>query len=139
MWTKTQSIVTNEVTKEQMWKLFSDVNTWNTWDHALEYTKFEGKFEAGNTIILKPKDGPKVKLFIIETVENSKFVDYAQFPGAKMYDHHQFEETPQGLKITITISVIGILSFLWVKLVAQKIVDSLPNDMIEQINAAKKR
>lgn len=138
MWTKSHSIVTKEVTKEQMWSLFSDVNTWDTWDKGIEYAKLDGKFEAGSIILLKPKDGPKVTIKIIETVENNKFLDYSQFPGAKMYDNHQFEETPQGLKITITISVTGILGFLWVKLVAQNLVDNLPNDMLEQIKAAKK-
>ena len=138
MWTKSHSIVTKEVTKEQMWKLFSNVNTWNKWDHGIEYAKLEGKFEVGNFIFLKPKDGPKVKIKIIELIENKKFLDYSQFPGAKMYDNHQFEETPEGLKITITISVTGILSFLWVKLVAQNIVNNLPNDMLEQIKVAKK-
>lgn len=55
-----------------------------------------------------------------------------------MFDNHTFEETPQGLKITNTISVTGVLGFLWRKIVAQKIVDSLPNDMQTQIKAASK-
>ncbi len=138
MWTKSQSITTKEVTKEQIWKLFLDVNNWHTWDKGIEYAKMEGSFEAGNIIWLKPKDGPKVKIVITETLKNKKFSDYAQFPGAKMYDNHVFEETPDGLKITITISVKGILSFLWVKLVAQKLVDNLPNDMLEQVKSASK-
>jgi hypothetical protein len=34
--------------------------------------------------------------------------------------------------------VEGLLSFLWVKIVAQKIVDRLPTDMRDQIKAASK-
>lgn len=37
MWSKTYSITTNEVTREQMWKLFADVNGWPTWDSGVEY------------------------------------------------------------------------------------------------------
>lgn len=37
MWTRSHSIVTKEVTKEQMWKLFSDVNNWHTWDEGIEF------------------------------------------------------------------------------------------------------
>jgi hypothetical protein len=55
-----------------------------------------------------------------------------------MYDEHIFEETEDGLKITNIITVKGLLSFLWVKLVAKKIVDSLPLDVQEQIKAASK-
>ena len=35
------------------------------------------------------------------------------------------------------MTVKGILSFLWVKIVAKKIVDSLPEDMQQQIKTAK--
>jgi hypothetical protein len=55
-----------------------------------------------------------------------------------MYGEHLLEETPEGLKITTTMKVQGVLGFLWRKLVAQKIVDDLPEDMQQQINTAKK-
>jgi hypothetical protein len=37
MWTKSHSIVTKEVTKEQMWRLFADVNNWHTWDEGINF------------------------------------------------------------------------------------------------------
>ena len=138
MWTKSHSIVTEEVTKEQMWKLFADVNNWHIWDEGIEFAKMEGEFEKGNFFTLRPKGGPNVKVELLETVENKSFLDVTKFPLAKMFDNHTFEETPQGLKITNTISVTGVLGFLWRKIVAQKIVDSLPNDMQTQIKAASK-
>ena len=138
MWTKSYSILTKEVTKEQMWKLFADVNNWHTWDEGIEFAKMEGEFEKGNFFTLRPKGGPNVKVELLETVENKSFLDVTKFPLAKMFDNHTFEETPQGLKITNTISVTGVLGFLWRKIVAQKIVDSLPNDMQTQIKAASK-
>ena len=87
--------------------------------------------------MLRPKGGPNVKVKLLETVENNMFLDVTNFPLAKMYDEHLFEETPQGLKITNTITVKGIFGFLWRKLVAQKIVDNLPKDMQQQIKSAK--
>ncbi len=138
MWTKTHSIVTKAATKEQMWKLFSDVNNWHHWDTGIEFAKMEGKFEKGNYFILKPKGGPKVKIELFETIENAKFVDFTKFPLAKMFGEHTFEETAQGLKITTTMKVEGLLSFLWIKLVAQEIVDSLPKEMEQQVNYASK-
>ena len=138
MWTKSHSIVTKEVTKEQMWKLFADVNNWHTWDEGIEFAKMEGKFEKGNFFTLRPKGGPNVKVELLETIENNSFLDVTKFPLAKMFDNHTFEETPEGLKITNTISVTGALGFLWRKIVAQKIVDSLPNDMQTQIKNASK-
>ncbi|PKB18108.1 SRPBCC family protein [Flavobacterium sp. 5] len=137
MWTKSHSIVTKEITREQIWKLFSDVNNWHIWDDGIEFAKLEGKFEKGNFFILRPKGGPNVKVELLETVENKMFLDVTKFPLAKMYDEHTFEETSEGLKITNTITVTGILGFLWRKLVAQNIVDNLPKDMQQQIKSAK--
>jgi hypothetical protein len=138
MWTRTHSIVTKEVTGEQIWKLFADVNNWHTWDKGIEFAKIEGKFEKGNYFTLRPKGGPDVKVELLETVENKSFLDVTKFPLAKMYDNHTFEETEDGLKITNTITVKGLLGFLWVRIVAQKIADALPADMKEQIKAASK-
>ncbi|KAA2239830.1 polyketide cyclase [Chitinophaga agrisoli] len=138
MWTRSHSILTNTVTKEQMWKLFSDVNNWHTWDAGIEFAKMEGRFEKGNHFTLRPQGGPNVKITLLETVENQSFLDCTHFPLAKMYDRHTFEDTPDGLKITNTLSMKGLLGFLWIKIVAQKLADALPADMQEQIKAAAK-
>ncbi len=138
MWTKSHSIVTKAVTKEQMWKLFADVNNWHTWDKGIEFARMEGKFEKGNHFILRPKGGPDVKITLLEAVENDRFLDFTRFPLAKMYGDHTFEDTAEGLKITSTLTVKGMLGFLWKKLVAQKIADALPGDMQDQVEAAAK-
>jgi hypothetical protein len=56
--------------------------------------------------------------------------------GAAMYDDHQFEETPEGIRITSTMTVVGVLGFLWRKIVVQDIVDKLPAEMLNQVKAA---
>lgn len=139
MWIKSHSTTTNAISKEQIWQLFADVNNWHTWDQGIEYARLEGNFEAGNQFTLRPKGGPNVKITLLEVVENSHFLDVTHFPLARMYDHHLFQETPEGLRITHTISVKGILGFLWVKLVAKKIADAMPEDVQQQIQAACKR
>jgi hypothetical protein len=138
MWTRSYSLVTKEVTKEQMWKLFADVNNWYAWDKGVEFAKLEGKFEKGNYFMFQPKGGPKLKIGIVEAVENQKFTDLTKFPLAKMYGEHTFEDTSNGLKLTTTMKVKGLLGFIWVKIVAQKIVDGLPSDIQDQIKAASK-
>lgn len=136
MWTRSHSITTKDATREQMWQLFSDVNNWHKWDTGIEYAKMDGDFEKGNHFLLKPKGAPEVRIKLIETIRHKKFVDFTKFPLAKMYGSHTFEETPEGLKITTTMKVEGILAFLWTKLVAQKIADSLPAEMLAQVKYA---
>ena len=138
MWTKSHSIVTKNATAAQMWKLFADVNNWHTWDKEIEYARMQGEFEKGNFFYLKPKKGPKVKIELAETIKNKRFVDLTRFPLAKMYGEHTFEETPTGLKITTTMRVEGLLTPLWVKLVAGEIAAALPEEMEQQVIIASK-
>jgi len=138
MWSQSHTLITKEATKEQMWKLFADVNNWHTWDDGIEYAKLEGKFEKGNHFLLKPKKGPKIKIELYETIPNRKFVDLTHFPLAKMYGEHTFEDTPEGLKLTVTMTVSGLLGFLWKKIVAQDIVNNLPEEMQNQVRVAGK-
>ena len=138
MWKKENTITTKEITKKQIWRLFEDVNSWSSWDKELEWTKLEGKFEVGNYFLLKPKGGPKVKITLLEVKPFDYFKDVANFPLAKMYDEHIFEETSEGLKMTNIITVQGILGFLWVKLVAKNLADTMLEHMKIQIEVAKK-
>jgi len=137
MWSKSHSVVTKEITREQIWKLFADVNNWPAWDKGVEFARLDGKFEKGNHFKFQPKGGPKLNIGIVEAEENKGFTDFTKFPLAKMYGEHIFEETPEGLKLTTTMKVQGVLGFLWRKLVAQKIVDALPAEMEHQIKVAK--
>ncbi|MBV8254096.1 MAG: SRPBCC family protein [Chitinophaga sp.] len=138
MWTRTHTITSSAVTKEQLWRLYEDVNNWPSWDDELEATDLKGAFEKGNHFMLKPKGGPKVKVVLVDVQPNKRFTDVTLFPLAKMYDEHIFEETPEGLRVTNTLKVTGLLGFLWVKLVAKQLGDNLPKDMMKKITVASK-
>ena len=138
MWTESHSIITNEATKEQMWKLFTDINNWHVWNNEIKFAKLEGKFEAGNHYVIQQKNGRTVKVKLLEVVENKHCLELGEFPLAKMYYDHILEETPNGLKITGTITMTGLLSQLWVQLVVKKIAASMPQHVQEQITVASK-
>ena len=136
MWTKSFSITTKEVTKEQIWKLFTDVNNWHVWNEQIEFAKLDGKFEAGNFYQIKPKNGQTVRVNLLEVIENKHCLETGNFPLAKMYYDHLIEETKNGLKITNTITVKGLLSFLWVQLVVKKIAAEMSTHVQQQIKVA---
>lgn len=138
MWTKSHSIVTNEATKEQMWKLFTDINNWHVWNNEIEFAKLEGKFEAGNYYLIQPKNGRIVKVKLLKVDENKHCLELGEFPFANMYYDHFIEETASGLKITSTITMKGLLSFLWVQLVVKKIAATMGSHVQEQIRVASK-
>ncbi|SRR5579883_855572 len=138
MWVKSYSKIYQGVKKETIWQIWADVNNYVTWHDDLDSCQLVGDFRVGNYFLLKPKGAPTFKVFITELVQNKRFVDCTYFWGAKMYDIHELEETSEGLKITSTIKVTGLLSFLWVKLVAKHVANSAPKEMEETVKLAMK-
>jgi hypothetical protein len=135
---KTFSTITTEIAKEQIWKLMSNINDWKTFDETVEYSELQGEFKAGSSFILKPKGGPKVKIILMDVQPPHYFKDKTTFPLAQMYGEHWYEDTQLGLKITVTMTMAGLLSALWNKLVMKNIVEHLEDDITLQIAAAKK-
>lgn len=129
MWTRTFSKVYSGVSREDIWRLWKDVNSWAQWHGDLDSCEMEGPFEVGNHFMLKPKGMKPVKIILTEIDEGHKFTDCTTFFGAKMYDTHVMEETTEGLMLTNTLVVTGPLKWLWIKLVAQNVADTVPEEM----------
>jgi hypothetical protein len=129
MWKKTHTKVYPGIKSQDVWKIWMDINNWPKWHSDLESCKLEGSFAVGNHFMLKPKGMGAVKILLTQIDEGRSFTDCTKFPGASMYDLHELEDTPAGLVMKNTLMVKGFLSFLWIKLVAQKVADSVPEEM----------
>lgn len=138
MWEKLHSKHYFGVTKEAIWRVWTDVNHWPQWHGDLEYCRLEGPFQVGNHFMLKPKGMGAVKIMLTEIVEGRAFTDCTTFWGAKMHDTHALEETPDGLVLSNTLRVTGPLKWLWIKLVAQNVADTVPHEMDALVELARK-
>lgn len=137
MWSKTYSKTFQGIQKEDVWRIWTDVNSWSQWHGDLDYCKMEGSFEIGNHFMLKPKGMRAVKIILTEVNAGHSFTDCTSFPGAKMYDTHALEETTEGLKLTNTLVVTGPLKWLWIKLVAQNVANTVPAEMQSLVDLAR--
>jgi hypothetical protein len=137
MWKHSYSKTFQELKRETIWQLWTDVNNWPQWHGGLDYCKMDGPFEVGNYFMLKPKGVKAVKIELTEIKEGWKFTDCTKFFGAKMYDTHELEETKEGLRLISTLIVIGPLKFLWVKLVSQNVANSIPQEMEALVDLAR--
>lgn len=126
MWTRTYSKTFQGIKREDIWRIWTDINNWPTWHSGLEYCKLESEFMVGNFFILKPKGVKPVKITLIEINSGYSFTDCTSFFGAKMYDTHAMEETPEGLVLSNKLVVTGPLAWLWIKLVAKNVADTIP-------------
>lgn len=139
MWIRRYSKIFQDVNHKIIWALWTDVNNWPTFHDDLDYCKMEGDFKVGNHFMLKPKGVGAVKIVLTEVKEGRTFTDCTSFFGAKMYDTHTLEETPEGLKITNTIVVTGLLGWLWIKLVAQNVASTMPAQMEALVKSAREK
>lgn len=138
MWIRTYSKLYSGVKKDNIWRLWTDINNWSQWHGDLDYCKLEGDFKVGNHFMLKPKGVSPVKIVLTEINEGKSFTDCTTFFGAKMYDTHSMEETPEGLLLSNKLVVTGPLRWLWIKLVAQHVADTVADEMDALVSLAKK-
>ncbi len=137
MWYKKITIKTN-ATKEQIWNLWTDVENWNQWDNQVEFSKLKGHFEKGVYGILKPTKGPESKFKLISVEKLKEFTTRASLPLTKMDFTHEINEKNGTLYITHGVKMTGLLTFLFSKIIGQKIINELPNAMKKLSEMAKK-
>ncbi|MHB8140734.1 MAG: SRPBCC family protein [Vulcanimicrobiaceae bacterium] len=137
MWSKTYSKRISGVQVEEVWKLWTDVNRWHTWQPGIEYAKLDGEFKVGNTFQLKPKGGSRVSIQIVKVESGRQFTDLTRFPGARMFGCHEFIPHGDELEIRTTMNIEGFLSFLWRKIVAENVADGMAEQTEALIEKAR--
>ncbi len=121
MWTATYSKKAPGLTAAQVWKVWSDVDQWHTWQDDIDHAKMLGDFKTGGKLAFKPKGGPNLTLELTEVRPGESFTDLTRFPLARMYDAHDLVDTDDGVEIKLHMRLEGPLSFLWRKLVAEDV------------------
>jgi hypothetical protein len=138
MWEKKSKKLYSGVSKEKIWKIWTDINNWTLWNGDIEYAKLLNSFETGGTFELKPKGAPSVKLTLEEVVENKSFTDCLHLPGAKMYGKHEMEEKENGdIELTTTLTIKGINSLMWVGIVGEKVAAKMGKQMDDLVGLTK--
>lgn len=99
MWQKTHTTLATDVSAEQVWKVWSDINNRPQWDLDTEWAELKGEFKTGAVFHFKPKGGPKLSMTITECTANQSFTDCFKIPFARLYGIHRLEPNANGLDI----------------------------------------
>ena len=134
----TATRVVEGITKEQVYSFWADVNNWAKWNDDIQSAELHEAFKEGNFFTLTLDSGQKVKIKLLKVEENKSFTDLTTFPLAKMYGIHEIIEKNGKMELVATIKIEGLLSFLWTKIVAQGVADSLGSDMDKMIDLIKR-
>lgn len=137
MWSKEISIKSLS-SKEQIWNLWTNVSNWNLWDDQIISSKLNGEFKMGQTGELIPAGGPKSTFKLIEVTEQKSFTSRSTLPLSTMDVIHEMREAEGEIIITHRVEISGVLSFVFSKLIGNKIIRHLPNAMNKLSNIALK-
>ncbi len=115
-----------DVEAVKLFDALADINNWKTWDDGLEYTTIAVSPQAGADFVLKPKGGPKTRMSIERFSRPAIFSDVAHLPLGKMRTTHEFSTVGGRTIIRLTVDVWGVLGFLWRRVIAQKQIETAP-------------
>ncbi len=118
---KSHLVVVTGVTRRQIWHVWQDINNWHKWDHDIEWARLKDPFITGSNFELKPRSGPKVNIQLHDVEFEQGFTDFCQFPLARMYSIHKMRESDDGVEVSHTIRIEGLLAHLWWQLVGKHI------------------
>lgn len=139
MYSRTHAVTVSDVTAQEVWAVWSDVNQWHRWQDDIEYARLDGPFATGSSFTFKPKGGPTLTLELTEVRPGQAFTDLTRFPLARMLDSHELRECDGQLEVRTTVTVSGPLALLWRKLVVEGIVRDLPAQTARLLERARHR
>ena len=107
MWEYENSIET-AATPEAIWRLWSDVENWGSWNAEIEKIEINGPFEPGTQILMKPPGEDPIPLLIAEAVEPERFVDEARFGDLILRTTHRVDPIDQDrIRVVYRMEITG--------------------------------
>lgn len=137
MWKYEYSTLVKGIGADALWEARSEVKNWSKWDSDIEWTRMEGEPVVGSSFLLKPKGGFVCKALITESESPSVFGDVTFLPGAKMKFLHYFAQTPDGVRITVELSIWGILGFLWKKIIGEEQAKGMEKEILRFVELVR--
>ncbi|WP_240471780.1 SRPBCC family protein [Pseudarthrobacter phenanthrenivorans] len=106
MW-EYQNAVETTAAPEAIWRLWSDVENWGTWNAEIEKIEINGPFAAGSQILMTPPGDDPIPLVIAEAVENERFVDEARFGDLLLRTTHRIDADQGRTRVVYRMEITG--------------------------------
>ncbi|MBY0353270.1 SRPBCC family protein [Candidatus Babeliales bacterium] len=134
-----KNTIETTATPSQIWHIWQDIATWNTWDHDLEFSTLNGPFTTGTTGTLKFKTGPLLQTKLAKVEPMHLFVQEANVPLARFVMSHFVTERNGKSTVTFKTEIRGPLALFWALLMGKGIKKKIPIEMAAMIKKAEKQ
>jgi len=135
----TEVSCTTTANSKQIWFFWKDVVHWKIWDKDVETAWLMGDFTSGTQGILKPMGGPQTKFKIIECTEFKSFTSRSNLPLCTMDFIHILKESESETIVTHKIVMHGLFTFLFSRLIGNKIKDGLSISVNNLVKLAEQK
>lgn len=107
MWEYEHSVDTS-ATPEAIWRLWSDVQTWTTWNADIADVHLNGAFATGGEIVMTPAGQDPVHLRLTDVVEAEAFVDEAVLGDVTVRTEHRLQPLDdKRLRVVYRMQITG--------------------------------
>jgi hypothetical protein len=118
--------LSTQASQDEIWKIWTDVPNWKTWDTGLKDAKLEGIFRNGANGKLTPDQG-KISDFIIEKViENSTYTLKVRIPFGWLKVHRYMVLENDIVVFTHDVQFAGVMKGLIGKKIGKRYREMLP-------------
>ncbi len=129
MWTKTVKKEYQNITQEDIWNTWKDVENRPRWSSDMESCTLQGGFKDGSVYHMKLKGMPAVNLKLSDVVKGCSYTETMQLPGAKIECKHEVRQVEGGIELVDTLSIKGISAQVWTKTIGEKLHARIPKSM----------
>lgn len=133
----TEASFVSQASPDVIWRLWSDVLNWNTWDEGIETVSLEGAFAPGSEGTLTPGGASPLPYRILEATPLQSFSDVTELPGAHLEFIHRLEVTPAGTKITHRVEISGPAWQAYAEGLGQALKQDLPKTLAKLAQVAE--
>ena len=101
-----QHAVDTSASPNAVWRLYSDVATWPSWDDAVERVTLDGPFEPGAIGTFKLHGGDPLEFRLLEVAPQRGFMDETSIPGGVVRFRHRIEPLDDGqVRLTHAVEI----------------------------------
>ena len=98
--------------RERVWQVITDVETWPQWTRSMTTVKRldDGPLRFGSRARIKQPGLPSLVWQVTGITEGVEFTWVTRTPGVDATATHRLEETPAGVRLTLTVAWTGIFA-----------------------------
>jgi uncharacterized protein YndB with AHSA1/START domain len=128
MWTVEQ-LITTPVPRPELWRAWSDVETWPSWDPRSQWIRLDGPLKVGQTGRAKFRGRPAGDYRIVGVEPGRSFALEVSMPLVKTRYEHRLADARAGTEVCQRVTVTGPLASLFGLRTKARIREYLPEKL----------